>query len=118
MYCKSCGKQIPDDAAVCMLCGASTSDNSTQKNYSDNSPKKAYASLATMGGGVVFTILSAFGGGLIFFGLLYVPAFIVSLVLGASSLKHSSAARGCAKGGMITSIVMLSIVVIALFGQL
>lgn len=36
MFCKNCGKQIDDKAAVCIYCGISTGNNNSSLNGIDN----------------------------------------------------------------------------------
>jgi hypothetical protein len=124
MYCNSCGQQNSDNVRFCASCGAPVSSghaaqqpsqptpqtpNRPQTNYTEDSPKLAYASLGTMIGGIVCLFLSLAAP---LISLLTYPAFIVSIVLGISSIKNSNAARGCALGGMITSIIMLTIFIV------
>lgn len=48
MFCKQCGNQIPDNAAICMKCGVPTGNESAEKD--------AYAGL-NQTGLIVFIIL-------------------------------------------------------------
>lgn len=36
MFCKNCGQQIDDNAAVCIHCGVATGNNLSSKNALDN----------------------------------------------------------------------------------
>lgn len=36
MYCRNCGKQIPDDAKFCPECGASVSETSKSEQYNES----------------------------------------------------------------------------------
>ena len=41
MYCKYCGKEINDDAEICVHCGRSTGRQNAQKSYEVDEPKTA-----------------------------------------------------------------------------
>lgn len=36
MFCKNCGQQIDDNAAVCIHCGVATGNNMSSKSNLDN----------------------------------------------------------------------------------
>lgn len=59
MYCKNCGKQIPDESIFCMFCGASVkegADGTVQQKFSDNAIVSCFKHLYANTGCLGFTI--------------------------------------------------------------
>lgn len=118
MYCRKCGKQIPDHAVVCGYCGTPT-DPANPYNYGNQqqggqtSGEMGIASLVL---GIVSILVACCAGGKI----LTVILAVVGIVLGIIALqKHGPANnRSMAVAGIICSVIALAlkIVLILLLG--
>ncbi len=127
MYCKHCGKQIPDDAAVCPECGKATGERpvgpvpSEKRIYCkncgrevdpkavvcpncgaklDSAEKKPVNGIGIAG--FVLSIISVWGG-----SVFIVP--LVGLILSAIGVaqRKKYSANGFATAGLVISIVTL-----------
>ena len=125
MYCKHCGKQIPDDAAVCPECGKPTGEQpqgaSADRVYCKNCGKEVDpkavvcpycgAQIVTekkpvngLGiAGFIVSIVSLWSGA--FFGIVPLVGLILSAIGVAQRDNYSSS--GFATAGLIISIVTL-----------
>ena len=97
MYCKSCGKEIPDDATFCPHCGASiTQVNPSQNAQPQTNENNFWASLSFAG--------------------IFLPIF--GLICGFIGLSKANKLNGQGKGvataGLIVSTVsfIISLIVI------
>lgn len=96
MYCKNCGKEIDDKAAVCVYCGVPTKEAAGEKNKVN-------------GLGVAGFILSLLS---LWLGMYYCIASILGLILSAVGMgksKECSKCNGLAVAGLILSILSLLI---------
>ena len=95
MFCKNCGKEIDDKAAVCIHCGVPTANNQPQQVVVTTPPTNTFA--------IVGFVLSLLGGSLI------------SLILSIIGLKKSRLPEYCGngKGFAVAGIILSSL---ALFG--
>ena len=57
MYCKYCGKELNDDAEVCVYCGRSTGRQNVQKSYEVGESKKGIGVLLGLFLGLIGLII-------------------------------------------------------------
>lgn len=89
MFCPKCGKEIADDADVCIHCGRKVSPLNSSKTSEQNEPKTAF--------GVLFAI---------FLGL-------IGLIIGICIYDKDTIARKTfIKGWMITYFIALAVEVV------
>ena len=96
MYCKYCGKEINDDAEICVHCGRSTGRQNTQKSYEIDEPKTGIGVLLGLFLGLIGLII----------GLLLYPS---------GTLRRETFIRGWV-GAFICSIVIVVIIYVAAVG--
>ncbi len=93
MFCKFCGKEIADDAVVCVHCGRAVKP---QQEEEKSNPAKTLAIL-----GFVFSFLFALVG------------LILSIIaLNKYKKQEDQSCKGLATAGLIISIVSMALVVI------
>jgi len=96
MFCKNCGKEIDDKAAVCVYCGVPTKAEREEKEK-------------TNGFGIAGFVVSLVS---LWLGSFYCLASIVGLVLsiiGMSKSKVCGKCNGLAVAGLVISIISLVI---------
>ena len=100
MYCTHCGKEINDDAEMCVHCGRSTDRQRTPKSYEIEEPKTAI--------GIILAICLGLIG--LAIGLLLYPS---------NTLRRSSFIKGWTVTIVILSVVaaMLSIIAIVIVAK-
>lgn len=96
MFCKHCGKEINDDAEICVHCGRSTGRQNVQKSNEEDEPKTAIGVLLGLFLGIIGLII----------GLLLYPS---------GTLRRSTFIRGWV-GAFIASVVVIIIVYVAAIG--
>lgn len=96
MFCKNCGKEIDDKAAICVYCGVSTKAECEEKEK-------------TNGFGIAGFVVSLVS---LWLGSYYCIASIVGLVLsiiGMSKSKVCGKCNGLAVAGLVIGIISLVI---------
>lgn len=96
MFCKHCGKEINDDAEICIHCGRSTDRQNGQKSYEVDEPKTVIGVLLGLFLGIIGLII----------GLLLYPS---------GTLRRSTFIKGWV-GAFIVSIVVWIIIYVAAVG--
>lgn len=96
MFCKYCGKEINDDAEICVHCGRSTGRQVAQKSYEVDEPKTGIGVLLGLFLGIIGLII----------GLLLYPS---------GTLRRSTFIKGWV-GAFIGSIVVAIIIYVAAIG--
>ncbi len=109
MYCKNCGKELPDGAKFCRECGAAQSEAYTNRNASGfQAPpyvmpvyvKKEYNILAILG--LVFSFLVCIAG------------LVLSILGYRKADEMGGEGKGLALAGIIVSAVSIGLVVLTL----
>lgn len=98
MFCKNCGKEIDDRAAVCVYCGVPTGLN----EQAAVAPQKKVNGFGIAG--FIIGLLS------LYFGVYFLVVSIVGLVLsiiGMVNKKKYSSCNGLAIAGLVLSIISL-----------
>lgn len=95
MFCKNCGKEIDDNAVVCIHCGAATG------KLTDSEKKVNGLGVA----GFVIGLLS------IFLNVYFCIASVIAIVLSAVGIKKAKqySVNGLAVAGLVISILSLLI---------
>ncbi len=99
MYCTKCGKQINDDAVICVNCGLPTRkfNQVAQPNYAFDERKTNALGVA----GFIVSLLS------LWFGVLFCISSIVGITLSAVGLAKANKYKpsGLATAGLIFGII-------------
>ncbi len=93
MYCKYCGKEIDDDADICVHCGRKTERQDVQKSYEVDEPKTVIGVLLGLFLGIIGLII----------GLLLYPS---------GTLRRSTFIKGWV-GAFICSVILGIIIYVA-----
>lgn len=96
MFCKYCGKEINDDAEICVHCGRNTGRQTVQKSYEVDESKTGIGILLGVFLGIIGLII----------GLLLYPS---------GTLRRSTFIKGWV-GAFITNIVVVVIIYAAAIG--
>lgn len=119
MYCRKCGREIPDDSVMCGYCGTPTNPDNpytyggTPQNMDEGANGLGIASMIL---GIVAILLACCAGGkwLTFF------VAAAGLILGIIALQKPKygSSRGMALAGVICSVIalLMKIIVIILLG--
>lgn len=99
MYCKNCGKEVDDNAVVCVHCGVALKDLSTPA-----APVRKVNGLAIAG--FVVALVSIYLG--VYFCIASIVGLVLSIVGMCMSKKYNSC-NGFAIAGLIISIVSVII---------
>ena len=99
MYCKYCGKEINDDAEICIHCGRSTGKHNAQ----NNTPRNTTGEEKTGVGVLLGLFLGIIG---LIIGLLLYPA---------NSIERSTFIKGWV-GAFIVEIIIVVIIYVAAIG--
>ncbi|MDE7452924.1 MAG: zinc-ribbon domain-containing protein [Clostridia bacterium] len=111
MFCRNCGKEIPDKAVYCVHCGAVT-DNPSAFNAQPAAPDKK-----TNGFAIAGFVLSLVGLVLGYYTYDVVPLLgLIFSIIGLVKSKTCGSGRGLSIAGLVISIVstVLAIVLIIL----
>ena len=118
MYCRKCGREIPDDSVMCGYCGTPTNPDNpytyggTPQNMDEGANGLGIASMIL---GIVAILLACWAGGK---WLTFLVA-AAGLILGIIALqKPKYGSRGMALAGVICSVIalLMKIIVIILLG--
>lgn len=96
MYCKYCGKEINDDAEICVHCGRSTDRQKVQKSYEVDEPKTGIGILLGLFLGLIGLVI----------GLLLYPS---------NTVRRETFIKGWV-GAFVASIVVGIIIYVAAVG--
>lgn len=96
MYCKYCGKEINDDADICIHCGRSTGRQSVQESYEVDEPKTGIGILLGLFLGLIGLVI----------GLLLYPS---------NTVRRATFIKGWV-GAFVISIIVAVIIYAAAIG--
>lgn len=101
MFCRYCGKEIPDNAVVCINCGVPVRQIGVQQQMPVEQPK------GVNGLGLAGFIVSIFS---LYFGLYFCVIPVVSLILSIVGMVQAKRFRlnGFAIAGLTISIIALA----------
>ena len=96
MFCKYCGKEINDDAEICVHCGRSTGRQNVQKSYEVDEPKTAIGILLGLFLGLIGLVI----------GLLLYPS---------NTIRRSTFIKGWV-GAFVVEIIVVIILYVVIIG--
>lgn len=96
MFCKYCGKEINDDAEICVHCGRSTGRQNSQKSYEVDEPKTGIGILLGLVLGIIGLVI----------GLLLYPS---------NTVRRSTFIKGWV-GAFVIKIIVVIILYIVIIG--
>ena len=110
MYCRKCGREIPDDSVMCGYCGTPTNPDNPY-TYGANG-----LGIASMILGIVAILLACCAGGK-WLTFLVAAAGLILGIIALQKPKYGSS-RGMALAGVICSVIalLMKIIVIILLG--
>lgn len=119
MYCRKCGREIPDDSVMCGYCGTPTNPDNpytyggTPQNMDEGANGLGIASMIL---GIVAILLACCAGGK-WLTFLVAAAGLILGIIALQKPKYGSS-RGMALAGVICSVValLMKIIVIILLG--
>ncbi len=110
MFCRKCGKEIPDDAIVCPYCGIATGCASSVENQppvgapAENQPQEK-AKFNGLGlAGFIVSLVSMFFD---IFGLIGITGFVLSLIGLIIIQKKGCRGKGMAIAGVVCGAVAI-----------
>lgn len=101
MFCKNCGKEVDDNASVCIYCGAALKDLNAP---TPAAPARKVNGLAIAG--FIVALLSLYLG--VYFCIASIVGLVLSIVGMCLSKKYNSC-NGLAIAGLVISIISLII---------
>lgn len=105
MFCKTCGKEINDNAVICPYCGCST-ENAVKKEEKER-PKLNVLSLV----GFILSLVSLL---LSLYGIVAIAGLVLSIVGLYQCSKNGERLKGLAIAGIIVSAVSIVYTIIVI----
>ena len=111
MFCKTCGKEINDNAVICPYCGCAVSGEIKEKTIENSQDKKGKANVMS----IIGFVLSLVSLLLSLFGAVAIAGLVLSIIGLVQCNQNGERLKGLAIAGIVVSICSLCYTVYALF---